>query len=338
MADEEWRRLRETWPPALAIVAIVAIVAALSFACVSCTLCVDGHLSTSTGSGTCSHHGGIAASSATSALSSPAPILFVGWLIAGGAGVSLLLLWRRLTLGRRREPAVSEWLRGSGPAGVPATMRSPATTWLPDGTPTPSSGGRIKVLFLAANPTSTSQLHLAREARQIEERIGGGKRQGGLELVTRWAVRCSDLQRALLEERPHVLHFSGHNSGRAQLLLEDDEGNAVCVEREALVNLIGILKGNLRLVVLNACDTEPFAEALVEHVACAIGMREPIGNDAALAFAASFYQALGFGEPVATAFRLGCNELELRRIPAQQTPSLKVQPGVDPTRLVLTAR
>jgi hypothetical protein len=140
----------------------------------------------------------------------------------------------------------------------------------------------------------------------------------------------------LLQVKPHVLHFSGHGSTRSQLLLEDDDGNPVHVEKEALVNLVGIIPGDLRLVVLNACDTEPVAEALVQHVACAIGMREPIGNDAAIAFAAAFYQALGFAEPVATAFRLGCNALELLRIPEEGTPCLKVKPGVDAETLVLT--
>jgi CHAT domain-containing protein len=140
----------------------------------------------------------------------------------------------------------------------------------------------------------------------------------------------------LLEVKPHVLHFSGHGSTRSQLILEDDDGNPAQVEKEALVNLIGIIPGNLRLVVLNACDTEQVAEALVQHVACAIGMREPIGNDAAIAFSAAFYQALGFDESVATAFRLGCNELELRRIPEEGTPSLKVKPGIDAEALILT--
>jgi CHAT domain-containing protein len=202
--------------------------------------------------------------------------------------------------------------------------------------PHPPQPTRLKILFLAANPTSSSQLNLTREARRIEERIdAGGRRQSTLELVTRWAVRPSDLQRALLEERPHVLHFSGHGNRHSELLFEDDDGNAVHVEKDALVNLIGILPGNLRLVVLNACDTEPIAEALVQHVPCAIGMRAPIDNDAAVAFAASFYQALGFNESVATAFRLGCNELELRRIPEEGIPSLKVRRGSEASRLVM---
>jgi hypothetical protein len=276
------------------------------------SLCADLHPSRTSGSGACSGHGGVM---------TPRSALFslLRWSLLLGLGV---YVWRR------------------GSRGVLARLRQTVPFTGLGGQPQPSAApppaARLRILFLAANPMSSAHLDLTREARQIEERIDGSARRSSLEFVTRWAVRRSDLQRLLLEVKPHVLHFSGHGSTRSQLLFEDDAGEPVPVEKEALVNLVAILPGNLRLVVLNACDTEPVAEALVQHVACAIGMREPIGNDAAIAFAAAFYQALGFDESVATAFRLGCNALELLRIPEEGTPSLKVKPGVDAETLVLT--
>src|SRR6185437_1947934 len=111
------------------------------------------------------------------------------------------------------------------------------------GAPPPAKS--LRILFLAANPTSSAPLDLTRESRRIEERIDAGKRRSNLELVTHWAVRRADLQRILLEEKPHVLHFSGHGSTRSQLLLEDDDGNPAPVEKEALANLIGIIPHNL---------------------------------------------------------------------------------------------
>jgi hypothetical protein len=196
---------------------------------------------------------------------------------------------------------------------------------------------RIKILYLAASPASMRQLDVTREARAIEERIGVGKPRDGLELVPRWAVRPGDLQRALLVEEPHVLHFGCHGSVREQLILEDSRGNPARVEKEALADLVGELAGNLRLVVLNACDSAPVAEALVRHVDCAIGMCQAFGDEAAIAFAAAFYQALGFGKPVETAFRLGKNELALARMPEDQTPRLAVRQGVDAAKLVLVS-
>lgn len=220
----------------------------------------------------------------------------------------------------------------AGGVGSPAPARPapvPGPLWQP-------AAGRIKILFLASNPRATTQIDLTREARKIQERLGGGRTRDVFDFVPQWAVRRSELQRLLLEEKPHVLHFSSHGSARAQLLFEDDEGNAAPVSMKALVDLIGILKHRMRLVVLNACDSEPFARALVQHVECAIGMRQSIGDDAAIAFAVSFYQALAFNQPVKTAFQLACNELKIQQIPAEQAPSLKVMPGVDATKLVLT--
>jgi hypothetical protein len=279
----------------------------------SVRLCAD-FKPTSASSGACSGHGGLMTSGS---------LLFtlLRWLLPLALAV---YLWRRGGRGALAR------LRGLVPfVASPSPRRATATA---------PPQRRLRILFLAANPTSSTRLDLTREARQIKDRLDGATRASRVELVTEWAARRSDLQRLLLEVEPDVLHFSGHGSARSQILLEDDEGNPAHVEKDALVNLLGILPGRLRLVVLNACDTEPVAEALVQHIACAIGMHEPIGNEAAIAFATAFYQALGFGQPVANAFRLGCNALELLRIPEEGTPSLKVAPGVDAETLVITAQ
>ncbi|WP_437894093.1 CHAT domain-containing protein [Sorangium sp. So ce124] len=198
----------------------------------------------------------------------------------------------------------------------------------------PAEDGPIKLLYLASNPTSTDQLALSREARRIEDRLRAGKprRVNAIEIVPRWAVRRSELQRLLLEEEPHVLHFSGHGSGRARLLFEDDGGNIAPLEARALVSLIGRLKRRLQLVVLNACDTEPLAGALVKHVACAVGMRQAIGDEAAATFAETFYEALSFGEPIGAAFQLARIALGMSPLREERTPVLRFKRGVDVDR------
>jgi hypothetical protein len=60
------------------------------------------------------------------------------------------------------------------------------------------------------------------------------------------------------------------------------------------------------------------------------------GDEAAIAFAAAFYRALGFGCDVQTAYRLGKNELQLKSIPEEQTPELFwCHESVDPAKVVL---
>lgn len=230
------------------------------------------------------------------------------------------------------EPSISQAVElGRRVEDLGASRKTPS----PAGAP--AAPERIKILFLASNPLSTNQLHLTREARRIEERLAAGRLGDVIDFVPCWAVRRSDLQRLLLKEKPHVLHFSSHGHGatRAQLFLEDEDGNAAPVSKEALAQLLGTLNHRLQLVVLNACDTMPFARALVQHVACAIGMRQPIGDAAAIAFAVAFYQALAFGESIAKAFSLARVELKFQQIPEEQTPILKVKRGVDAETLRL---
>src|SRR4051795_11810236 len=153
---------------------------------------------------------------------------------------------------------------------------------------------KVKVLFLAANPAGTQPLQLDEEIRQITAKVRASEHRDSLELVSRWAVRPDDLVQALLEVKPHVVHFSGHGSKAEELILSDDQGNPKPVSKEALVHLFRTLKDNVRIIVLNACSTQPQARALAKIVDCVIGMNIPVGNEAAVIFTASFYRAVGF--------------------------------------------
>lgn len=201
-------------------------------------------------------------------------------------------------------------------------------------TASPPASGRIKILFLAANPRTKRQNELSREARHIKERLGVGRARDVFTFKAEWAARRSDLQRLLLEERPQVLHFSGHGSPGAQLYLEDENGDHAPVEAKALASLIGALRYRPQLVVLNVCSSEPFASALTRHVPFAVGMRCLITDNAACVFAASFYEAVALDEPIANAFQIAKSALLTQQLPGDNVPILKKKRGVDPlTRL-----
>ena len=133
-----------------------------------------------------------------------------------------------------------------------------------------------------------------------------------IELVPAWAVRHDDLQQLLLQHKPHVVHFSGHGtadepvasdspdaliSGRdmvvrhpgqaGQIVLMGDGGQPRLMSNAALADLFSVLKDRVYLVLLNACHSEPVAEAIGEVIACTIGMSGAISDEAAIAFAAA---------------------------------------------------
>jgi hypothetical protein len=203
---------------------------------------------------------------------------------------------------------------------------------------------KVKVLFLASNPLQQSRLALDEEVRTITAQIRSADHRDAIELISAWAVRRDDLQQLLLQHKPHILHFSGHGtrytptvvtppstsiSGRdmavsgkdqvAQLVLMGEGGKAQPMREAPLIHLLGVLKDNLKLVVLSACHSESIAEALAEVMPYTIGMSGAIPDDAAIAFAAAFDRGLGFGRTLQEAFDLGENALMHLQIAEDQT-------------------
>ncbi|MCP4358682.1 MAG: SUMF1/EgtB/PvdO family nonheme iron enzyme [Chloroflexi bacterium] len=180
----------------------------------------------------------------------------------------------------------------------------------------------IKILFLAANPRNSSRLRLDEEIRSIDQALRLAEYRDRFEIQQHWAVRVSDLHGLFLRHQPHIVHFSGHGSSASEIMLEDEQGRSAAVSKDALAQLFSILKDNIRCVVLNACYSEPQAQAISEHIDCVVGMSQAIGDKAAIKFSAAFYQALGYGRDVETAFELGCLQINLARLNEQDTPQL----------------
>ena len=195
----------------------------------------------------------------------------------------------------------------------------------------------MKVLFLAANPLSSDRLALDEEARSIGEKVRDAKYRDSVVVEARWAVRPADLQQALLEIEPSVVHFSGHGGGALGIVMHSsDQDKVSLVSADVLADLFRVLKGDIRVVVLNACYSETQARAIVAAVDFVVGMSDSIGDEAARVFAAAFYRGLAFGKPVRTSFDLGINELKLMGLTKDAAiPQLLVRSGVDPSTTVL---
>ncbi len=188
---------------------------------------------------------------------------------------------------------------------------------------------KTTILFLAANPTNSSKLRLDEEIREIHAKIRAAEFRDSFDLVSRWAVRPLDLIQAFNEVKPHVVHFSGHGSPYAELVLEDDDGTAKPVSETALAALFRTIKDNIRLVLLNACHSQAQAQAISQVIDCTLGMNAAIGDEAAITFASTFYGALAFGRSVGQSFEQGRVALMLQGIPEEDTPVLLARPGVD---------
>jgi len=169
----------------------------------------------------------------------------------------------------------------------------------------------IKILFLTANPEDSTRLRLDEEEREIEHRIMLVQKKDQFLLIKKGAVRTSDLQLYLNQEKPTIVHFSGHGSQEHQIVLEDKLGNSVEVPIEALERVFQALKDNVRCVVLNACYSLEQAKAINKNIDFVIGMSGSIDDHAAIAFSYAFYLALALGRSIKNAFDQGINEILL---------------------------
>lgn len=189
----------------------------------------------------------------------------------------------------------------------------------------------IKILFLAATPTDAGRIRLDEELHEIDEMLQAGTQRDSFQLVSQFAVRRDELQRALLRHEPHIVHFAGHGTRTEEIVLMDDSGVSSPVDKKSLARLFEILKDNIRVVFLNACYSKPQAEAISRTIDYAIGTDQAVGDKAAITFAAAFYQALSFGRSVHDAFELGKNAIDLIQRPGSDAPALLHREGVDPT-------
>lgn len=192
-----------------------------------------------------------------------------------------------------------------------------------------------KIVFFASNPPSTTRLDLAEEIRDITQKIRAAKYRETIDLVTAWATRPDDLLQYLNEHDATIVHFSGHGSGTPGLMMQNDAGQPTLVEADALEALFKTQRGNVRLVVLNACDSIAQAKAIAKEIDFVVGMRSSIGDEAARIFAASLYRAIGFGRSIQDAFDEGKAALMLNGIREEVTPVLIVRRGVSASSIKL---
>lgn len=203
----------------------------------------------------------------------------------------------------------------------------------------PASAPPLTILALAANPLDTERLRFDAEVRAIDAALRPEGAPPRCELRQQWAVRSGDLVDALLRHRPAVVHFAGRGAGDGRLVVEDGAGHAARLPAAGVAALLAAVPG-VQVAVLNACWSDAQAAALLDYVACVVGMTQEVTAAAAIAFAAGFYRGLAAGEAVAAAVALGRAQVTLATGSPEQArlAQLRVRAGVDAAALRLAGR
>ncbi|MCP4697096.1 MAG: CHAT domain-containing protein [Gammaproteobacteria bacterium] len=164
------------------------------------------------------------------------------------------------------------------------------------------------ILLLAANPKGTPPRYLDREAREIDNGLQRARHR--FILKQQWAARPVDIRRAMLDHKPDIVHFCGHGD-KAGIAFEDENGESKPVSARALADFFKLFSDRVECVVLNACYSGPQAQAIARHIPSVIGVDKNIGHEAAQEFAVAFYDALGAGENIEFAHKLGCAAIQM---------------------------
>ncbi|MFH8770128.1 CHAT domain-containing protein [Streptomyces sp. NPDC017958] len=184
------------------------------------------------------------------------------------------------------------------------------------------------VLMLSAVATRLGGPDTGEEQRQVDRMIREARYRDGLALHTAQAVQGEDILGHLLDHEPTVLHFSGHASDTGLRVLTPDGGDAPLVT-EGLGDLLAAAGKQVRLVVLNACATDPIAQDLAEVTGCAIGYPAQVSDRTAITFATQFYRCVGAGMPVGPAYEAARAVIRMYGADENELPVLRQSPAVN---------
>lgn len=170
----------------------------------------------------------------------------------------------------------------------------------------------LQVLVVVSNPRDVAKLDVEEEWNRLSGSLRPVQERGLLNLERLDTATLSALQDRLRRGYVHILHFIGHGvfeeaSGQGALYFEDEAGRAREVTSEVLGAVVHDHR-SLRLAVLNSCEgarsspQDPFsgvASGLVaQGLPAVIAMQFEITDQAAIAFAQEFYEAIADGYPV----------------------------------------
>lgn len=174
---------------------------------------------------------------------------------------------------------------------------------------------KLKILFLASNPSQLGELSLRVEHSRIAERLQNVDEEL-FDIKVNFATTSRQFIDRVIDYKPHILHFSGHGIKGNQVKDEladrldkalDGRGGIAFIHpdkpgehkilaarslRKIIERMLNAGKVPLKAVILNACYSEEEAKQISTHNLYAIGMEKAIADNTSVSFSSSFYEEL----------------------------------------------
>ncbi len=179
-----------------------------------------------------------------------------------------------------------------------------------------------KVLLMTSNPKDAQQLELNAEINTIRAilRRAQERERYGIELSL--DVTREGFLETLLQEKPAIVHFSGHGVGQNGLLFYGKNGMSELASGDGLANLFRLFSKHIRCVLLNACYSQEQAVVISQHINYVIGTDNAISDSKAIEFSKGFYTALFNGEDIESAFEMAVAHVDFQNLPPSAQPLL----------------
>jgi hypothetical protein len=171
----------------------------------------------------------------------------------------------------------------------------------------------LRVLAVIACPNDLRPLNVEQEKAILSEALAEWIKRGEVELQFLEHATIGNISQAMRQFQPHVFHFVGHGQfdrDHAQIVLEDEANAALPVDEATFQEFFSGAQ-EMRLVVLNACQTATLSTSkslaglaprlLQRQLSGVVAMQYPITEQASLIFAREFYRSLAEGHPVEAA-------------------------------------
>ncbi len=165
---------------------------------------------------------------------------------------------------------------------------------------------KITILFIGANYNHQKVVRTEKEFRAIKETISRLPYRNLIQLIDSFATKRHEIRTKIIENKPQIIHFSGHGSFDTGPLFDDDgdEINFHDLQLD-LIDKLEDYKKFIKLIVFNVCESSIIAEKTSKIIDYTIGTDDTTDDDSAIAFTKGFYENWGNRDEINNSLKVG---------------------------------
>jgi hypothetical protein len=186
--------------------------------------------------------------------------------------------------------------------------------------------GPIRIQFFACDVGRG--LDLKAQYMTLRDTLAKSRFKNQFKFKGEFDVTNVNLFKKLNSYRPHVVHISGNQIG-GRVLIPAVGGGETVVSDTALAGLLSSLGRDVRLVIIDTCESHACAKRIAEVVPYAMGVKGTIYDHEAIRFYEVFYQAIAAGKSLRDAVGQSVACLQFEKVPQGRIPQLCAKKGYD---------